>query len=96
MKYLARPFAGIAPILVLVGAVVVAILASARTPAGDTSFVDRVRDLAAVERVYYAHRDGASVPFERAMPAAVLEAKCPHSSIASGGSSATRKSTSLP
>jgi len=75
MKYLARPFAGIAPILVLVGAVVVAILASARTPAGDTSFVDRVRDLAAVERVYYAHRDGASAPFERAMPAAVLEAK---------------------
>jgi hypothetical protein len=46
-------------------------VASTRTSPMD----DRIRDLAVVERVYYEHRDGVSMPFDQAVTRNVLEAK---------------------
>jgi len=42
---------------------------------GGLSFEDRVRAEEAIERVYYAHQIGATLPFEQAAPRAALEAK---------------------
>ncbi|HJQ97632.1 MAG TPA: hypothetical protein VJ826_04910, partial [Candidatus Polarisedimenticolaceae bacterium] len=50
------------------------VLASATT-ARDLSFEDRVRAEEAIERVRYSYQEGATEPFERAVPRAVLEKK---------------------
>ena len=43
--------------------------------AGDLTFEDRVEAQKAIERIYYAHQQGASRPFEVAVPRSVLEDK---------------------
>jgi N-acetylneuraminic acid mutarotase len=64
MKRSYRVLAGIA----LVGSVSVA-------EARELSFQDRVKAQEAIERVYYAHRTGATRPFHEAVPSSRLEEK---------------------
>jgi|GEM_PF-5509332 hypothetical protein len=40
--------------------------------AADLNFEDRVRAQEAIERVYYAHQIGATLPFEQAVPRTLL------------------------
>jgi hypothetical protein len=57
---------------------VTALLASAVSgsePGGGPSFEERVRAQRAIEEVYHRHRTGTKLPFEEAVPAAVLRAK---------------------
>src|SRR5580765_725184 len=43
--------------------------------ARDLTFEDRVQAQKAIERVYYSHQNGATKPFEEAVPRALLEKK---------------------
>src|SRR2546426_11907442 len=47
----------------------------ARAMARDLAFEERVRAQEAIERVYYSHQIGATLPFEEAVPAFVIEKK---------------------
>src|SRR5882672_1758965 len=52
------------------------VIAVANEPVQRTlTFEDRVNAQAAVERVYYAHQIGTTVPFDEAVPRSVLENK---------------------
>src|SRR5262245_22905872 len=65
-----RRFA-VASILAVVASVASASPAAARR----LSFAERVDAQEAIERVYYSHQIGATLPFEKAVPRAVLEHK---------------------
>jgi N-acetylneuraminic acid mutarotase len=56
---------------VVFGAVLVAVAAEARS----LTFSERVAAQRSIERVYYRHQIGATLPFERAFPQEVLEEK---------------------
>jgi hypothetical protein len=58
----------------LVGTVVL-LATDGLAEARELSFADRVRAQEAIERTRYAHRVGATKPFEEAVPRAVLERK---------------------
>src|SRR5262245_48050023 len=45
------------------------------SPGRTLTFEDRVRAQEAIERIYYAHQIGATLPFEQAVPRAFLEEK---------------------
>ena len=57
--------------ITFLGVVLPALPAVAR----ELSFEERVAATTAIERVYYAHRQGATEPFEKAVPRAVIEEK---------------------
>src|SRR5215471_7374071 len=53
----------------------VACLGGGVVQARELSFAQRVEAQRAIERVYYSHQTGATLPFERAVPEDILEQK---------------------
>ena len=56
-------------------AIIILFVAISSTFARDLSFEERVKAQEAIERAYYSHQIGASLPFEQAVPRRVLEDK---------------------
>ena len=54
--------------------VVLAIVSASRADAAPLTFDERVRAREAIERVYFAHRIGAELPFDQAVPRSAIEA----------------------
>ena len=61
--------------LLIACAVFLGLFSAVDAGAGDLTFEERVRAQEAIERVYYSHQIGATIPFEAAVPRRILEAK---------------------